>query len=397
MLGLVLILAAAAAAQDWPQLLGPTRNGVYAGPFSPDASAARVWKRSAGGGFSAPVVAGDRVLLFHREGDRDMLESLDSATGKTQWTFAYKSEYKDNFGFSEGPRATPTADGDRVYLYSAEGLLHCVSLNNGAKLWGIDARKDFGIRKEFFGAAVSPVVDGDRLLMNIGGQSNAGIVALDKLNGNVLWKTLATEAGYASPVVAEFGGRRHALFFTRDGLVDVDPKSSTVRFQHPWRARMAASINGATPLVQGSQVFISSSYNTGAALLDIDGDKPKVVWSGDDSMSNHYSTSVYKDGNLYGFHGRQEEGQSLRCVDWKTGRVRWNSDGLKAGTVTLAGAHLLVVTEGGELIVAPASPDGFKVAKRAKLLSPRVRAYPALSKGRIYVRSETEIAAFKID
>jgi hypothetical protein len=160
---------------------------------------------------------------------------------------------------------------------------------------------------------------------------------------------------------------------------------------------MAASVNAATPLVWGSQVFITSSYATGAALIDIDGDRPSVVWSGDDSLSSHYSTPVRKDGSLYGFHGRQEEGQSLRCVDWKTGGVRWNTDGLKAGTVTLAGSHLLVVTEGGELIASPASPDGFRIVARAKLLKPRVRAYPALSNGRIYVRSESEIGAFNID
>jgi len=391
------LLAATLAAQDWPQLLGPTRNGVYGGPWSDKSGFRQLWKRDVGAGFSGVAVAGNRVILFHRVNAEEIIESIDAATGKTQWRHPYPTGYRDDFGFSEGPRAVPTIDGERVFTYGAEGTLTGVRLDTGARIWTVDARKQFGIRKEFFGAACSPVVAGDRLLMNIGGADNAGLVAIDKATGKTLWKGLTHESGYASPVVAEIGGQTRAIFFTREGFVDADPATGRIRSQMRWRARQAASVNAAIPLVVGNEVFLSASYDTGAALLRLDGDGHKVVWSGDDSLSNHYATSVYKDGYLYGFHGRQEFGQSLRCVDWKTGKVAWSVDGFGAGTVTLAGTHLFVLREDGELQIAPANPKAFKPVKKVKVASEPVRAYPAFAAGRLYVRTDRTLTAWQID
>ena len=382
----------------WPQLLGPTRDGVYTGPWSPKSTFAKLWERRVGEGFAAPVVtAGGKVLLFHREANQEKLEALDPANGKIIWTFSYSTAYRDDFGFSEGPRAAPACDAERAIIYGAEGLLHAVELKTGKKLWAVDARREFGVRKEYFGAAVSPLIDGDRILMNIGGANGAGIVALDKVTGRTLWKALNDEAGYASPTVAAIGGERHALFFTRTGLVDADPATGRIRFQFRWRSRSAASVNAATPLVLGNRVFLSASYGTGAALLEIGEGQPKVIWSGDDALSNHYATSVHRAGVLYGFHGRQETGQELRAVEAATGKVRWSESGLRAGTVTLAGDHLFVITEGGDLMVAPATPQGFAPVKRVRLLPGVVRSYPALAAGRLYVRNEGTLAAFRID
>ena len=386
-----------ASGQDWPQLLGPGRNGTYTGPWSEKGSFRRVWKRDAGVGFAGVAVAGGRVLLFERVGGEEVLESVDPATGKTQWKLAYPTGYRDDFGFSDGPRAVPTVDGEFVYTYGAEGTLSCVRLETGQKVWQVDAKKEFGIRKEFFGAACAPVVLGDRLLMNIGGANGAGIVAIDKKTGKTLWKALNDESGYSSPVVASIGGKSRAIFFTREGLVDADPATGRVRWQLRWRARQAASVNAAVPLVVGDEIFASSSYNTGAVLLKVEGDTAKQVWSGDDSLSNHYATSVVKDGYLYGFHGRQEFGQALRCVEWKTGKVQWSVDGFGAGTVTLAGNHLFVLKEDGELQIAPASPKGFKAVKKVKVADEQVRPYPAFSSGRMYVRTDHTLSAWKID
>lgn len=398
-----LMAAAAAPAQDWPQLLGPGRNLTYPGAFAPEKSAfANLWKKQVGEGFSGPVVAGGRLLVFHRQNNKEILDALDPATGKGHWSFSYPTGYRDDFGFSEGPRATPTADvaAGLVFTYGAEGTLSAVNLKTGAKVWQLDARQAFGIRKEFFGTGCSPLVDGDRVLMNIGGAAQgAGIIALDKQTGKTLWKALNHESGYASPVAATIGGARHALFFTREGLVDADPATGRIRFEQRWRARMAASVNAALPVVVGDEVFVSSSYSTGAALWKIAGDSAKLVWSGDESMSNHYATSVYHDGHLYGFHGRQEEGQELRAVQWKTGKVKWSVPGLKAGTVALAGAssHLLVLRENGELLIAPASPREFKPVRKVQVADGIVRAYPALAGGRIYVRTDSMLSAWRID
>jgi outer membrane protein assembly factor BamB len=392
-----LLLGAAAYAQDWPQHLGPTRDGRYAGSWSEKSSFTPVWTRKVGEGFSAPVVAGGRVILFHREDGQEIVESLDAATGKAQWTFRYPTAYRDDFGFSEGPRGTPAVAGDRVYTYGAEGMLHSLDLASGKKVWSVDARKEYGMRKEFFGTGCSPLVDESRVLMNLGGASDAGIAAFDAATGKLLWKALRDEAGYSSPVAASFGGVRHTLFFTREGLVDADAATGKPRFQYRWRARQQASVNSATPLVSGSEVFLSASYGTGAALLDLATGSPKVVWSGDDSLSNHYATSVLRDGYLYGFHGRQEYGQELRSVEWKTGKVMWKAEGFGAGTVTLAGTHLFLLREDGELRIAPASPKAFQPGRRVKLLSGTVRSYPALAQGRIYARNENTLGAWRID
>jgi outer membrane protein assembly factor BamB len=264
-------------------------------------------------------------------------------------------------------------------------------------VWSIDARKEYGVRKEFFGTGCSPLVDNGRVLMILGGTNDAGIAAFDAASGKLLWKALGDEAGYSSPVTSSIGGAQRALFFTREGLVDADPATGKIRSQYRWRARQQASVNAATPLASGSQVFLSASYGTGAAVLEIASAPPKLIWSGDESMSNHYATSVLRDGYLYGFHGRQEYGQELRCVEWKTGKVMWKVEGFGAGTVTLAGTHLLVLREDGELVIAPASPKAFQPARKAKLLTGTVRPYPALAAGRMYARSEDTLGAWRID
>lgn len=398
-IAIFVILAACALAEDWPQFLGPGRNGVYSGAdlaakWAPDGPSV-VWKKDVGQGFAGPVVAEGRVILFHRVGDKEVVEALDAATGRGIWSLAYPTRYRDDFGFDEGPRATPTIAGGRVYTFGAEGSLHAINVATGKEIWSSDTQFKFKFNKGFFGAAGAPVLDGDRLLMNIGG-AGAGLVAVDAATGNTLWTATSHEASYSSPVVATIHGARHALFFTRSGLVDADPASGKVRFEFPWRARMQASVNAATPLVIDDMVFISSSYGTGAALLQITGESFKKIWSSDDALTNHYATAVYKDGFLYGYHGRQEEGPSLRCIELKSGKVKWNVDGFRAGTITLAGDKLLIMREGGELILAAASPKKFQPISSAKVLPPVVRSYPAIANGRMYVRNEKSLVCLNL-
>ena len=392
--------AAAANAQDWPQFLGPTRNGVYSGPeisgVWPQSGPALLWKKDVGQGFSGPVVSNGRLILFHRSGDRETVECLDASTARRIWVFDYPTHYRDDFGFDEGPRATPTISGGHVYTFGAEGVLHCLDFATGKKIWSLATQSKFGARKGFFGAACSPLVEADRLLLNIGGANGTGIVAFQKDTGQILWTATNDDASYSAPVAATIGGTRHALFFTRNGLADLDPASGNVRFQFPWRSRSQASVHAATPLVIGDLVFLSASDGTGATLLQIENDKVKQLWSSDDALSNHYSTSVYLDGYLSGYHGRQEEGQSLRCIALKTGKTQWSMDQFGAGTITLAGRYLVLLKDSGELAVGPANPQAFKPVAQAHLLPPVVRSYPALAQGRLYVRSEKTLACFKL-
>lgn len=153
----------------------------------------------------------------------------------------------------------------------------------------------------------------------------------------MLWTATNDEAGYSSPIAATLNGVRTILCFTRAGLVAADPATGTIRFQFPWRSRTNASVNAAAPVVAQNLIFVSASYNTGAVLLQANGNQVAKLWSSDDALSSHYASSVYKDGYVFGFHGRQEFGQSLRCMELKTGKVRWSVDGYGAGTVTLLG------------------------------------------------------------
>lgn len=383
---------------DWPQFLGPTRNGVYGGNDLasdwPKEGPAIVWKKRIGQGFSGPVVAGDRLVMVDRKDDREVVACLNPANGESRWTFDYPTRYRDDFGFDEGPRATPAIARGKVFTLGAEGMLHCLDLDTGRKLWGADTKAEFDAPKGFFGMVCSPLVEGDTVMVGIGGAGGAGIVAFDTSSGRLRWKATADEASYSSPVAATLDGRRSVFFLMRSGLVALDPGDGRVLFEFPWRPRMNASVSAATPLIIDDLVFLSASYQAGAILLRVQHGRPEKVWAADDVLSNHYATSVYDRGLLFGFDGRQEMGQNLRCVELKTGKVRWSEDRFGAGTVTLAGGRLLVLRENGELVLAPASPEGFKPVARGQILPLGVRAYPALADGRLYARGkETLVCA----
>jgi hypothetical protein len=194
-------------------------------------------------------------------------------------------------------------------------------------------------------------------------------------------------------VIAPLNGQPRAIFFTRTGLAVLDPSNGKVLAQMRWRARSAASVNAATPVVSGNQIFLTSSYGTGAVLVDMRSGQPKPVWQNDDSMSCHYGTPVLKDGHLYGYHGRQEQGAELRCVEWKSGKVKWTNDKFGAGSIVLVGNRILLVREQGQVVLAEANPVGFKGVAAHKAFESTVRAYPALAGGVLFIRSEKRLAA----
>jgi outer membrane protein assembly factor BamB len=347
-----------------------------------------------GAGFSAPVVVGTKVILFHRLANREIVECLDASSGKRIWAFDYATNYRDDFGFDEGPRGTPAVADGRVYTFGAEGVLHAIDLASGKQIWRVDTYSKFNVPKGFFGAAASPLVEGGAVHVNVGGPNGGGLVAFDKSTGKVLWGATNDEAGYSSPIAATLEGVRDILCLTRNGLVAADPANGKVRFQFPWRSRNNASVNAAVPLVIGNLIFISASYGTGAALLEVKDGMPTKLWSSDESLSNHYASSVHKSGYLYGFHGRQEYGQALRCIEMKTGKVAWSVDDFGAGTVTLIGDRLLIIRESGEAVIGAANPKALQIESRAQLLPGVLRSYPAIAGGCIYVRNEKTLAAW---
>ncbi len=396
---LLLFVAGPALAADWPQFLGPTRNGV-----STETGLAASWDKNGppvlwsvpvGEGYSAPAIVGDRLILFHRQGDEEVVECLDAATGRSRWKHASPTRYRDDFGKGDGPRSTPTIADGRVYTLGADGQLTCLELETGKKVWDRALNDDYQVPKGFFGVATSPLVEGDLVLVNVGSRQ-AGIVALAKDTGKEVWKATNHEASYSSPVAATIDGIRQVFFFTREGIVALDPKTGKVRFNLHFRSRMNASVNAAAPVVAGDLVLFTASYGTGAVVLRIKKDGFEEVWKSDEVLSSHYNTPIVHDGFLYGSDGRQEQGARLRCVELATGKVRWTKDDFGCASMILADGKLFVLTEAGDLVLVRPTPEGYRELARATVLTGPCRADLALSNGRLYGRDNKKLVCWDV-
>ncbi|MBI1372136.1 MAG: PQQ-binding-like beta-propeller repeat protein [Phycisphaera sp.] len=387
-------------AGDWPQLLGPERNGVAATDeklidWPADGPKVR-WQREVGPGYASPAIADGRVVLFHSPNHTDTVECLELATAKVLWTFSYPANFRDKFGFDHGPRATPTIDavGRRVYTYGSQGMLHCLDFDTGKLVWSDDMQKHWDAPAGWFGRACSPLVEGDLVILNVGG--TGGIVAYDKKSGSVKWRDLDQEPSYASPVMTTVNDHRYAVFFTRAGVVVIDPKNGRVHGEVPWRPQIDASVNAANPVVFDDKVFVSTSYDRGAMLAQIDNDGVHELWASQ-AMSNHYATSLYREGYIYGLDGRQESGSlSLVCLDVKTGKAVWHRDRLPAGSLIRVGHEMLMLSEDGELTRLIALPSDLKFKAKATVLGDGIRAYPALSHGLLVARDKTKMVCLEV-
>jgi outer membrane protein assembly factor BamB len=387
-------------AGGWPQFLGPTRNGVSSetGLLQTwgDKGPPELWHKEIGEGFSGPVVAGERVILFHRVDKEEVVDCFDAVKGEPKWKYAYPTTYRDALGKGDGPRATPLVAGDKLYTLGAQGMLLCLDLDKGTKVWSRQLLKDYTVKPSYFGVGTTPLVEGDLLLVNVGGGKGAGIVAFNKANGAEVWKATDDDASYSSPVAATIDGVRHVLFFTRKGVVSIDPANGAVRFSKQWRARIDASVNAATPIIVGDQLFVSASYGTGALLARIKKDKLEEVWSNDETMSCHYDTPVYHDGYLYGFDGREESGAVLRCVELKTAKMKWEKKGFGTGSMIVADGNLILMSENGELVLLGATPEKYDEKSKAAVLTGPVRAYMALANGRLYARDNKKLVCWNL-
>lgn len=386
--------------EDWPRLLGPRRDGTYTGDDVirawPKDGPHVLWRVAVGAGFSAPVaVTGTNgklhVILFHRRDGEEIVSSLASKNGAVEWEHRYPTSYRDRFGFDEGPRGTPNVAGGLVFTYGADGVLTAVGVQDGKKAWSVETARRFAIPESFFGAACSPLVEGDLVIVQVGGEDGGGVVAFDAKSGETRWHSTSHEAGYSSPVAATIDGRRLVIALTREGLVGLDAKTGEVLFERRFRARLHASVNAATPLVFEDRIFVSASYGTGAGLFRFHETMLSEIWTSDESLSSHYATPVARDGALFGFHGRQEAGPDLRCVRLEDGKVLWSEERFGAGTVLLAGDRLWILAESGELTLATADTERFHRLGSARILQSTARAYPALAHGRLFARDESHL------
>lgn len=409
-------LATGAVTHEWRDFLGPSRNGVSSErpllkQFHHKAPAI-VWEVPKGEGYATPSVVGDRVLLFHRLGDKEVLECLNAESGKRLWKVAYATDYQDRYGFNGGPRCQPISDGERVYTMGVAGILQCLKLANGELVWRRDIVKEYRLQQNFFGVGSNPLLEGKLLIVNVGATGGPCVVGLDKLTGKPVWEA-GKEWGpsYSSPVAAMVQGKRRVFVFAggesrpaTGGLLSIDPANGKVDFQFSWRGRRYESVNASSPVVIGNSVFISECYGAGGTLLDIQPDGSyKQAWESK-ALNTHFMTAIYKDGFLYGLDGHGPRNAPLVCIDAKTGKEMWRNDpdweetikqqgedrkiNLSPGlaSLMLVDGQCLMVGEYGHLVWLDLNPKGYKELERVTLfLAGETWGMPALSRGLLYL------------
>ncbi len=397
-LGLWLLLAGALpmAAADWPQLLGPARDGSVAAPAGKSLiEPVVVWDRPLGSGFGGPALAQGRVVIAHRDGDELKVEALDAATGVMLWRFARPTDYADSFGFDDGPRGVPAIADGRVFVHGADGVLDALDFDSGARLWSVDTRVAFGSGQGFFGRACSPLVVDGRVILTPGGLKDgkpAGVVAFTATDGSLLWQSVEDEAGYASPAALPDG---RLLCWMRNQLWLLEADSGAVVASKPLRSRMDASVNAAQPLLlDGQRVLISAGYGVGLHVLKLPG--LEAEWQSDRLLDCHYSSPVRGDNGLvFAFDGRQEMGQTLCAIDLTAREKRWQTGSVPGGTVIRVGGHLLAVTEQGELWVVAAA-DKLDIAHRVQILGAGHRSHAAFADGVLFARDGRQLVAVRV-
>lgn len=387
-------------AGDWPQILGPNRTGIAVDERIADRWAQgqpkKAWEMKVGSGFAGPTVMGKQVVLFHREKGNDLLTSFNAETGQLLWSTKFPSTFQPQIVDDDGPRATTAIDGDAVFAYSAQGTLYCVDLKTGKKNWERATHKDFGANGGYFGAGSSPLVDGKRVIVSVGGdKKRAGVVAFDTASGETVWSAVDDQASYSAPLIATVKGTRHLFCITRLNLVSLDPETGKERFRTPFGAR-GPTVNGATPVVLGQTVLLTASYGIGAQLISVAADSFEVVWK-DEVLSSQYTTPILQGDVIYGIDGRQDGGPvTLKCFDPKTRKVFWSAPWDEYATLIGVDGKLLVMQTNGELKLVKMSKSQYEELGKTSLLSGKTRALPALAGGRLYVRNEKTLACFNL-
>ncbi len=274
--------------------------------------------------------------------------------------------------------------------------LYCLTLKDGAKRWTRQFGKEFEIPPSYFGAGTTPLVEDDKLMVNVGGRNGAGIIAIKLSDGHNAWKATDEGASYSSPIAATIDGTRHAIFVTRLSAVSLDPDDGRVRWKLPFGQR-GPTVNAAAPLVIDGHLFLSASYGVGAVWAKVNKDAVDVVWSNDEIMSSQYATCVQAHGVLFGIDGRQDLPPArLRAFDPTSKKVFWTQEDYGTGNLILAGDKLVILKTGGELVLAKASKDRYDELARAKVLDATTQALPALADGLLYVRDERVLKCFDL-
>ncbi len=372
-----------ALAEDWPRFRGPNYDGrstetswlhqwSHTGPTI-------AWSAQVGTGFSACSISNNRLVTIGNHQDVDTVYCFDAITGDLLWKHSYPSASDPN-EFEGGPTSTPTVDGGVVFVLGRSGDLLAMNLDSGMVQWHRNVATENEIPIPTWGFSGSPLVDGDRLILNVG---DAG-AAVNKSTGELLWKSESRECGYSSPVPIINQNQKKIILGSGRSYVCIDPSTGTLHCRQRWLTTFGC--NAADPICFNIQLFLSTGYNRGSLLLDIAADEPAILWQ-QKQVQNQLSTSILIDQHVYGASGDVASGASLVCMEWDSGEVRWKEDSIRVGGLSAAGDRLLVISDCGQLNVVQANPQKFNLLAQSQVIDGKCWTAPVLANGHIYCRS----------
>lgn len=389
---LLLLLGMQVFAADWPYFLGPNRNGI-----SPETGINKTWKTRApkvlwtfpmgDQGYAGPSVAGNVLYILDHAGDQDIVRALNLTNGKQIWEYRYQDARRNNYGFS---RATPVVAGGKVYTISRLGLVHCLDAKSGKKIWSRSLVKDLGGRKPTWDYSMSVLLDGKKAIV-VPGAPNGAVAALDAATGRTLWQGGGNDIpGYAPPVLATINKVRQYVVFTGKSLIGVDSNTGKLLWRCPWDT--THDVNAAAPIVSGNHIFITSNYGKGCALVEVTGKTAKIKWQ-NRSIQSHFSAPILANGFIYS----TSDPSKLVCMEFATGKVRWEQRGFEKGGVSAVDGVLLAFEGGtGNLVMVNMTPAGYQELGRFRPLGGRSWTAPVIAGGKLIVRNEKTLACLAL-
>jgi len=379
----------------WTNFRGPRRDGKYEeaniSTNWPANGLPVVWKQPVGVGHASFVVADGKAYTIEQRRSQEVVAAYDMNNGHELWTQKWNAEFTDSTG--DGPRATPTWDAGRIYALGATGELRCLDANSGAVIWGKNILSDNQAKNLPWAMAGSPLIVDDKVIVLPGGTSGKSVVAYNKNNGAPVWRVLNDTQAYVSPMLVELAGRRQVVVVSASRVVGLAPENGALLWEYPWNTD--SGINVSQPImVDRNRFFISSGYSKGAALVEVKGSgnsfTASTIWE-NNNMKNKFNSSVLHNGYIYGL----DEG-ILVCLDVNTGERKWKNGRYGYGQIILAGSHLIVTSDQGDVALVKATPDAYTEVTRFTAVKGQTWNYPAIAGGRLLVRNSNEMAAYDI-
>ena len=378
----------------WPDYRGPNRDGASPEPIKTDWPGGKLdelWRTKVGGGYASMVVAQGRVFTIEQRRDQEVVAAYDLDSGVQIWEHGWNAHFQESMG-GPGPRATPTWHEGKIYAQGAEGELRCLDAGDGSQIWRTNILQDASAQNVQWGMSGAPLIVDDKVIVHPGGSGKA-VAAYDKRTGKLVWQSQSEQAGYASPALVELAGVEQVLVFGGSRLLSVAPEDGHLLWEHPWRTQY--DINSAQPIVVDStHLIVSSGYGHGASMIQVNrsGDRFVVekVWE-NNNLKNKFNSSVLHQGHVYGL-----DEAILACIDARTGERKWKGGRYGYGQVLLAGNHVIVLTEKGEVALVKATPESHQEVARFSALEGKTWNTPAIADGKLLVRNQTEMAAYDL-